>query len=119
MEGAELVEKGKLIEFRVQGERRLAVADRPEGKKDWIAIDREGQAHKIRPQRIEYSVNDGLYEVSDIPSFVSQVESYLDPGSLEIAWEILAENLVSTTPEEMAELLRSRILYCVMPLIVC
>jgi exoribonuclease-2 len=33
------VEKGKLIEFRLQGERRLAVMDRPEGKKDWIAID--------------------------------------------------------------------------------
>jgi exoribonuclease II len=44
------VEQGKLIEFRVQGERRLAVADRPEGKKDWIVIDGGGQSHKVRPQ---------------------------------------------------------------------
>jgi exoribonuclease-2 len=101
------VEKGKLIEFRVQGERRLAVADRPEGKKDWIVIDREGQAHKVRPQRIEYAVEDGRYKVSDIPGFVKQVESYLDPSSLEIAWEILVEDGESATPQEMAELLFS------------
>lgn len=101
------MEKGKLIEFRVQGERRLAVADRPEGKKDWIVIDREGQAHKVRPQRIEYAVEDGRYKVSDIPGFVKQVESYLDPSSLEIAWEILVEDGESATPQEMAELLFS------------
>lgn len=46
------MEKGKLIEFRLQGERRLAVMDRPEGKKDWIAIDQGGQSHKIRLQRV-------------------------------------------------------------------
>ena len=42
------MEKGKLIELRVGGERRLAVADRPEGKKDWIVIEASGQSHKIR-----------------------------------------------------------------------
>ena len=101
------MEKGKLIEFRVQGERRLAVTDRPEGKKDWIAIDRDGQAHKIRPQRVEYTVNEGFYEAADIPSFVREVKSYLDPGSLEVAWEILVEDGASTNSEEMAELLFS------------
>ncbi len=53
------MEKGQLIEFRVNGERRLAVVDRPEGKKDWIVIDNEGHSHKLRPQRVEYEVTRG------------------------------------------------------------
>lgn len=100
------MEKGKLIEFRVQGERRLAVAERPEGKKDWIVIDAGGQSHKIRPQRVDYTV-DGTYESSEIDSFLSKVESYLDPSSLEIAWEILTEEQGTATPQQMAELLFS------------
>ena len=100
------MEKGKLVEFRVQGERRLAVADRPEGKKDWIVIDAGGQSHKIRPQRVEYTV-EGIYEPSEISSFLAEVESYLDPSSLEIAWEILTEEDNTVTPQQMAELLFS------------
>ncbi len=100
------MEKGKLVEFRVQGERRLAVAERPEGKKDWIVIDQGGQSHKIRPQRVEYMV-DGSYEASEIASFIREVQGYLDPSSLEVAWEILVEENRAVTPEEMAELLFS------------
>ena len=101
------MEKGTLIEFRLDGERRLAVAERPEGKKDWIVIDEKGQSHKIRPQRVEYAVMDGSYTPSDIPSFQDNVESYIDPSSLEIAWEILREDGAKTTPQQMAELLFS------------
>ncbi|WP_036480202.1 ribonuclease catalytic domain-containing protein [Myxosarcina sp. GI1] len=101
------MEKGKLIEFRVQGERRLAVAERPEGKKDWIVIDEGGQSHKIRPQRVEYMVDGGSYKVADIPSFVERARKYIDPDSLQIAWEILTEEERAVTPEEMAELLFS------------
>jgi exoribonuclease-2 len=54
------VEKGKLVEFRVNGERRLGVVDRPEGKKDWIVLDSDGHAHKLRPQRVDYEVLRGL-----------------------------------------------------------
>ena len=98
------MEQGKLIEIRVQGERRLAVAERPEGKKDWIVIDAGGQSHKIRPQKVEYTV-DGVYEPDQIDGFLSAVESYLDPSSLEIAWEILIEENGTATPQQMAELL--------------
>ena len=101
------MEKGTLIEFRLDGERRLAVAERPEGKKDWIVIDKKGQSHKIRPQRVEYTVDGGSYEPSDISSFLERVQAYLDPSSLEIAWEILREDGESTTPQQMAELLFS------------
>ena len=101
------MEQGKLIEFRVQGERRLAVAERPEGKKDWIVIDAGGQSHKIRPQRVEYTVEGVLYQPSEIASFLAGVEPYIDPESLETAWEILIEDEESTTPQQMAELLFS------------
>jgi len=100
------VEQGKLIEFRVQGERRLAVAERPEGKKDWIVIDAGGQSHKIRPQRVDYTVA-GTYESADIDGFLSEVEPYIDPSSLEIAWEMLSEDKETATPQQMAELLFS------------
>ena len=100
------MEQGKLVEFRVQGERRLAVAERPEGKKDWIVIDAGGQSHKIRPQRVDYTV-EGTYESSEIDSFLAEVEPHLDPSSLEIAWEMLVEDKETATPQQMAELLFS------------
>ena len=101
------MEQGKLIEFRVQGERRLAVAERPEGKKDWIVVDGGGQSHKIRPQRVDYAVEGVQYQASEIPSFLAEVESYLDPDSLEVAWEFLSEDDSTVTPPQMAELLFS------------
>lgn len=99
------MEKGTLIEFRIQGKHRLAVAERPEGKKDWIVVDSEGQSHKIRPQRVEYTVGGSLYEPSDIPSFIKDVRSYLDGDSLEVAWEILSEDGEIVTPSELSELM--------------
>lgn len=101
------MEKGKLIEFRRQGERRLAVIDRPEGKKDWIVLDEGGVAHKIRPQQVEYEIDGGSYKPSDIPSFIQQVKPYLDPSSLEVAWELLVEEGKAVSPSEMAQLLFS------------
>lgn len=101
------MEKGKLIEFRRQGERRLAVIDRPEGKKDWIVIDEGGQAHKIRLQQIDYEIDGGSYKPSDIPSFIEQIQAYLDPSSLEVAWELMVDEKGAVSPADMAQLLFS------------
>lgn len=101
------MEKGKLIEIRVQGERRLAVVDRPEGKKDWMVIDAGGQSHKIRPQRVEYEVEGGPYSPQEIPQFLRDVEPYLDPSSLEVAWELLVEDAEGVTPAGLSQLLFS------------
>jgi exoribonuclease-2 len=101
------VEKGTLIEFRLHGERRLAVSDRPEGKKDWIVIDQHGNSHKIRPQRVEYQVEGGPYQPSDIPPFLKQVQPHLDSSNLEVAWELLEEEQKSVTPQDLATLLFS------------
>ncbi|MBJ7898696.1 MAG: RNB domain-containing ribonuclease [Cyanobacteria bacterium RI_101] len=101
------MEKGELIEFRLQGERRLAVVDRPDGKKDWYVVDQGGQNHKIRPQRAEYTVPGGPYQAADIAPFLAEVEPYLDPGSLEVAWELLVEDNQSVNPAQLAQLLFS------------
>ena len=101
------MEKGKLIEFRINGKRRLAVVDRPEGKKDWIVVDCEGNSYKLREQKVEYEVIGGPYVFSQIPKFISDTKSYLDPSNLEIAWELLVEEKKTFTSEEMANFLFS------------
>ncbi|MBP0017347.1 MAG: VacB/RNase II family 3'-5' exoribonuclease [Cyanobacteria bacterium SBLK] len=100
------MDKGTLIEFRLHGERRLAVADRPEGKKNWIFVDEKGQSHSLKPQRIEYEIAKG-YEVEEIPAFLDSLQPYLDPANLEVAWELLIEDGEGVTPKDLAQLLYS------------
>lgn len=101
------MEKGTLIEIKVNGDRRLAVVDRPEGKKDWIAIDKNGTNHKVRPQRVDYLVEGESFKPSEIEKFSQEVEKYLDPSSLEVAWELLVEDSTPVNAQELAELIFS------------
>jgi exoribonuclease-2 len=101
------VEKGTLIEFRLGGDRRLATVDRPEGKKHWIVVDERGQSHTLHPRQITYEVTGCTLKPSEIPSFLEEVEPYLDPTSLEVAWELLVEDGEAVTSAQMAQLLFS------------
>ncbi|NJK39136.1 MAG: VacB/RNase II family 3'-5' exoribonuclease [Oscillatoriales cyanobacterium SM2_3_0] len=101
------MEKGTLIEFKLGTECRLAVAERPEGKKHWIVLDAQGKHHTVHPRQITYEVMGGVYLYSDISNFSQKVQSYLDPSSLEVAWEILSETGEAVSPKEMALLLFS------------
>ncbi|NEQ40385.1 MAG: VacB/RNase II family 3'-5' exoribonuclease [Okeania sp. SIO3I5] len=101
------MEKGKLIEFRLHGERRLAVAERPDGKKNWVMVEANGKSNSIPPKQISYEVAGESYKSSEIPKFLQEVETYLDPSSLEVAWELLVEEAETVNPEEMALLLFS------------
>ncbi|MBD0343373.1 MAG: VacB/RNase II family 3'-5' exoribonuclease [Coleofasciculus sp. Co-bin14] len=101
------MEKGTLIEFRLGGERRLAVADRPEGKKHWIVVDERGQAHTLHPRQITYEVAGDTFKPSEISAFLKDVQPYLDPSSLEVAWELLVEDGETVTCAKMAQLLFS------------
>ena len=101
------MEKGTLIEFRLGGERRLAAADRPEGKKHWIVVDERGQSYTLHPRQVTYEVTGCTFKPSEIPTFLKEVEPYLDPSSLEVAWELLVEEGEAVTCAQMAQLLFS------------
>ncbi|NCO74588.1 MAG: VacB/RNase II family 3'-5' exoribonuclease [Cyanobacteria bacterium] len=104
------MEKGTLVEFRVNGDtrdRRLAVVEKPEGKKDWIVIDEKGNPHKIRPQRVDYQIKGQFFKYSEIPQFKEEIIPYLDESNLEIAWELLVEDSTPVTPSELASLIFS------------
>ncbi|HBL12256.1 MAG TPA: RNB domain-containing ribonuclease [Cyanobacteria bacterium UBA11162] len=101
------MEKGTLVEFRLHGERCLAVAERPEGKNHWIVVDDRGQARTINAKQVSYEVNGETYKPSDIPRFRKQVDPFIDPESLEVAWEFLVEEGLAVDPAEMAMLLFS------------
>ncbi|MBE9192228.1 VacB/RNase II family 3'-5' exoribonuclease [Gloeocapsopsis crepidinum LEGE 06123] len=100
------MEKGKLVEFRVQGDRRLGVVDRPDGKSRWIAIDERGLTHSLAPRQITYE-SEQTCKPSEIPHFLEEVQTYLDPSSLEVAWELLVESGETVDPAQMAMLLFS------------
>ncbi|MBE9206888.1 VacB/RNase II family 3'-5' exoribonuclease [Nostoc sp. LEGE 06077] len=101
------MEKGTLVEFRVQGDRRLGVVDRPDGKTRWFVVDERGQSHSLAPRQITYTVNGQTYKSSEIAKFLDEVKPYLDPSSLEVAWELLVEDGETVTPSQMANLLFS------------
>ncbi len=109
------MEKGTLVEFRLQGDsaadksrqRRLAVVDRPEGKKHWVVLDERGQSHTLHPRQITYMVTGQTYKPTEIAQFWQEIQPYLDPASLEVAWEILIEEGESVDPAAMALLLFS------------
>ncbi|PSB64580.1 RNB domain-containing ribonuclease, partial [Chroococcidiopsis cubana CCALA 043] len=101
------MDKGMLVEFRVQGDRRLGVVDRPDGKTRWFVIDDRGQSHSLAPRQFTYEIRGQSYKPSDIANFLAEVQPYLDPSSLEVAWELLIEAGESATPAQMANLLFS------------
>ena len=101
------MEKGTLVEFRVQGDRRLGIVERPDGKTRWFVVDERGQSHSLAPKQITYTVTKETYKPSGIGGFLEQIKPYLDPSSLEIAWELLVEDGETVTPDQMANLLFS------------
>ncbi|WP_271254585.1 ribonuclease catalytic domain-containing protein [Pseudanabaena sp. Chao 1811] len=107
------MEKGTLVEVKLHGDRRLVVIDRPEGKKHFQAIDENGNTHTIHPREINYIIKasgeSSSFTYTQIPSFLKKVENFLDPSSLEVAWEILIEDNQPTNPSDLANLLFSEV----------
>jgi len=102
-----LVDKGTLVEFKHQGQPRLGVVDRPEGKKNWVVIDERGQAHTLHPRDLTYEVSGNTYSPADIAPFAAEAGDYIDPSSLEIAWEFFTESGEAADPVALAQLLFS------------
>lgn len=101
------MEKGILVEWRVGSDRRLGVVDRPDGKTRWFVLDERGQSHSLAPRQVTYTISGEAYKAAQIPNFLAEVKPFLDPSSLEVAWELLVEDGQSVTPAEMAILLFS------------
>ena len=101
------MEKGTLVEFRVQGTPRLGVLERPEGKKNWIARDERGQAHTLHPRDITFQLPSANYDADDLTAFKAEAEAYIDPDSLQVAWELLTEEEEATDAQGLAQLLFS------------
>ncbi|HEY9806788.1 MAG TPA: ribonuclease R family protein, partial [Candidatus Obscuribacterales bacterium] len=58
-------------------------------------------------RQVTYTVTGQSYKPSEIPQFLKEVENYLDPSSLEVAWELLVEDSEAVDPAGMALLLFS------------
>ncbi|CCH65803.1 Exoribonuclease II [Richelia intracellularis HM01] len=101
------MEKGTLVEFKLQGDRHLGVIDRQDGKNRWIVVDERGQPHSVAPRQINYQIAGETYNPSQIADILSGIEPYLDLSNLEVAWELLVEEGLAVTSEEMALLLFS------------
>ena len=101
------MDKGALVEFRVQGDRRLGVVERPDGKTRWFVVDERGQSHSLAPRQLTYEVSGQTYKPAEIKRFLEEVQPYLDPSSLEVAWELLVEDGEAVTSAGMANLLFS------------
>ncbi|KAJ4971957.1 hypothetical protein NE237_005056 [Protea cynaroides] len=102
-----LLQKGLLLEFQKDSERvLLAVAQKPDGKKNWMVSDQNGVTSSIKPQQITYVVP-GVenFDHSEISNFIQKAQENLDPTLLEYAWMELLEKNVSVTPEELAEII--------------
>ncbi|CAI0472726.1 unnamed protein product [Linum tenue] len=103
--GSQTLVEGLLLEFKKDSDRLLlAVAQKPDGKKNWMVYDQNGVTSSIRPQQITYIVP-GVekFDQTEISSFIQKAEDNLDPSLLEFAWVELLENNKSVTAEELAE----------------
>ncbi|KAE8099381.1 hypothetical protein FH972_017367 [Carpinus fangiana] len=108
------LEKGLLLEFKKDSDRvLLAVAQRPDGKKNWMVYDQNGVTSSIKPQQITYIVP-GIenFDHMEILDFIQRAQDNVDPALLEFAWVELLEKNKSVTTEELAEM----IFGCVEPL---
>ncbi|KAL3692670.1 hypothetical protein R1sor_006321 [Riccia sorocarpa] len=102
------IKKGALLEFeRESGKIILAVAQKPDGKKNWIAVDQAGNSYSVRPQQITYLVP-GIedFDPNKIVSFLASADDLEDLDLLEVAWEEMSsEKLVAA--ETLAEVIYS------------
>ncbi|ERN07900.1 ribonuclease II, chloroplastic/mitochondrial isoform X2 [Amborella trichopoda] len=102
-----VLRKGVLLEFRKDSDRiLLGVAEKPDGKRNWMVSDQNGIMSSIKPQQVTYIVP-GVedFNHSEIPEFISKTQDLLDASLLEYAWEELLEKDKSVTAEGLAEII--------------
>lgn len=103
----QVLQKGLLLEFKKDAERiLLAVAQKPDGRRNWIVSDQNGVTTSIKPQQITYIVP-GVdnFNAAEISDFSQRAQDNLDPSLLEFAWLELLEGNKSVTAGELAEMI--------------
>jgi len=105
---SKLVE-GSVIEVSLSSNRRrVAVAQRADGKRNWIVIDSHGIPASIAPKQVTFHVGEHLKAlgVADLAAFESSVEKSLSDanGLLDTAWELL-EGGESVSASDIATML--------------
>ncbi|KAK9920656.1 hypothetical protein M0R45_029204 [Rubus argutus] len=101
------LQKGLLLEFKKDADRvLLAVAQKPDGKKNWMVSDQNGVTSSIKPQQITYIVP-GVenFDHAEISDFIQKAQENLDPALLEFAWVELLEKNKRVKVEELAEMI--------------
>lgn len=101
------LEKGLLLEFRKDAERLLlAVAQKPDGKKNWMVCDQNGVVCSIKPQQVTYIVP-GIFDFDHtlIADFYLKTQQLLDPDILECAWEEILKSKKAVTAADLAKIL--------------
>ncbi|XP_052724363.1 ribonuclease II, chloroplastic/mitochondrial isoform X2 [Vigna angularis] len=101
------LQKGLLLEFKKDSDRvLLAVAQRPDGKKNWMVSDQNGVTSSIKLQQVTYIIP-GIdnFDQADITDFALKAQDNMDPSLLEYAWVELLEKNKSVTVEELAEII--------------
>lgn len=107
--GSMSLDRGSLVEFRVNGDRCLGVVDRPEGKKFWQVIDQRGSSHQVKLGDISFVVPEiTLPDYQSIADFWEQVEPLLDPSGIELAWELFGSEAHAITVNELSQFLFSQ-----------
>ncbi|OIT01160.1 PREDICTED: ribonuclease II, chloroplastic/mitochondrial [Nicotiana attenuata] len=101
------LQKGLLLEFKKDSERvLLAVALKPDGKKNWMVSDQNGITTSIKPQQVTFIVPGAEnFEPTEISDFVQKAQDNLDTALLEFAWNELVEKNKSVTVQELAEMI--------------
>ncbi|KAL2508303.1 ribonuclease II [Forsythia ovata] len=104
--GKQMLQKGLLLELKKDSEKvLLAVAQKPDGKKNLMVSDQNGAMTSIKPQQITFIVP-GVenFDYTETSDFVQRAQSNLDPTLLEFVWIELLEKNKSIRVEELAEI---------------
>ncbi|XWS43729.1 hypothetical protein CRYUN_Cryun16bG0128600 [Craigia yunnanensis] len=101
------LKRGFLLEFKKDSDRiLLGIAQRPDGKKNWMVYDQNGVTSSIKPQQITYIIpGEENFDQTEISKFLEKAQENLDPILLEIAWVELLEKNTLVTAEELAEMI--------------
>eukprot|EP00240_Pyramimonas_obovata_P015423 CAMPEP_0118945096 /NCGR_PEP_ID=MMETSP1169-20130426/41613_1 /TAXON_ID=36882 /ORGANISM="Pyramimonas obovata, Strain CCMP722" /LENGTH=289 /DNA_ID=CAMNT_0006890737 /DNA_START=156 /DNA_END=1022 /DNA_ORIENTATION=+ len=101
------LEAGKLVEYgKSSDNRELGLLERPDGKKNWMILNRYGKLSSVNPNTMSFVLPGAGYKLADIVAMEEQSESISDDSLLELGWEVLAmEKRAGVEVADLAQML--------------